>query len=170
VPHTARHALPGPGQAALLPGLLILVAGGALAGMAALPGPASADSSSTAVPAAPAAALVPAPASLAAQGDAAELVQAVGQERRAERASRDRRPAPALAPPVVAPAPPPPPPFVRPGTERLTSRYGARWGPAARRDRPGRRCRLAHQRGGRRHRRVGRDRGRLRPRGPPAAR
>jgi murein DD-endopeptidase MepM/ murein hydrolase activator NlpD len=123
VPHTARHARHVRRTAALLPGLLILGATSALAGMAALPGPAAADSTPPAV----ASSSVQAPATLAEQDEATELAQALAQERREERASRDRRPAP--APAVVAPPPPPPPPeYVRPGTGRLTSGYGARWG------------------------------------------
>jgi murein DD-endopeptidase MepM/ murein hydrolase activator NlpD len=97
--------------------------------MAVLPGPAVADSSTTLR----AAALAPPPASPVEQEAATELAERLAQERRDERASRDRRPGPLPVPPppVVAPAPPPPPPppqFVRPGTGRLTSGYGARWG------------------------------------------
>jgi murein DD-endopeptidase MepM/ murein hydrolase activator NlpD len=130
VPHTARHALTRPRSAALLPCLLILAAGSALAGMAALPGPAAAESPAPG----PAAAQVALPTSPAARDAAADLAQSLAQERLEERASRDRRPPPAPPappPPVVAPAPPPPPPppqFVRPGTGRLTSGYGSRWG------------------------------------------
>jgi murein DD-endopeptidase MepM/ murein hydrolase activator NlpD len=128
VPHTARHARRTRRTAALLPGLLILGATGAFAGLAALPGPASADSPAPVQAAAPV--LDPAPATPAEQAEATALAQDLAQERREERASRDRRPAP--APPVVVPPPPPPPPpppqFVRPGTGRLTSGYGARWG------------------------------------------
>jgi murein DD-endopeptidase MepM/ murein hydrolase activator NlpD len=135
VPHTPRHALPRARSAALLPGLLILAAGSALCGMAVLPGAASADTSAGPQPVL-AAPLVPSPASVRASAQAAEQAQALAQERRDERASRDRRPTPLpaaaaapAAPPVVTPPPPPPPPqFVRPGTGRLTSSYGARWG------------------------------------------
>ena len=70
------------------------------------------------------------------------LEHRVAEQRRDERASRDRAPAlaprapappapPVPAPPVAAAAPPPAPPppqFVRPGTGRLTSTYGSRWG------------------------------------------
>jgi murein DD-endopeptidase MepM/ murein hydrolase activator NlpD len=126
VSHSARHARRGRRTAALLPGLLILGAASALGGMAVLPGPAAADSGAQ---------TRSAPAPVAGPDLTAELAQ----ERRDDRASRDRRrppmpapPAPPVtAPPVVAPAPPPPPPppqFVRPGTGRLTSGYGARWG------------------------------------------
>jgi murein DD-endopeptidase MepM/ murein hydrolase activator NlpD len=126
----------------VLPALLIATAGSALGGMAALPGPAAADS--TPEPAQVLAAALPAPLSPAAQAEAAQLAASVAQERREERASRTRTPvlpvppapvvpAPVVpapvAPPVVAPPPPPPPPqFVRPGTGRLTSGYGSRWG------------------------------------------
>ncbi len=141
MPHAPRHALPRRRRAALLPGLLIVAAGSALGGMAVLPGPASADSAPRTPPSL-AAALVPSPATPSAQDEAARSAQALAQERRDERASRDRRPAllpvpappvpvpPVPAPPVAAPepAPPPPPQFVRPGTGRLTSGYGARWG------------------------------------------
>ena len=136
MPHTARHARRRTRSAALLPGLLILGAAGALGGMAALPGPAVADTSTEV-----SAQRTPPAVSAAAQREASEQARALAQERLDERASRDRRPGPlpapppppvaAPAPPVVAPAPPPPPPppqFVRPGTGRLTSGYGARWG------------------------------------------
>ncbi len=132
MPQTPRHALPRARTAALLPGLLILAAGSALGGMAVLPGPAVADSS-TRASAAPAVLASPAEQDAAAEL-AHSLAQSLARERRDERASRDRRPAavPAPAPPpVVAPAPPPAPPppqFVRPGTGRLTSGYGSRWG------------------------------------------
>ncbi len=134
MPHAARHALPRSRRAALLPGLLILAASSALAGLAALPGPAVADDGPRAV-----AAGTTLPTSPAAKDAAADLAQSLAQERLDERASRDRRPpplpeppAPPPAPVVAAPPPPPPPPpppkFVRPGTGRLTSGYGARWG------------------------------------------
>ena len=137
MPHTPRHAQRRARRTAVLPALLIAAAGSALAGMAALPGPASADSP-VRTPAL--AGDVPAPLSPAAQDEAAELAQSVAQERLDERASRDRVPAavpPAPAPAVVPVAPPaatppvaapPPPQFVRPGTGRLTSGYGSRWG------------------------------------------
>jgi murein DD-endopeptidase MepM/ murein hydrolase activator NlpD len=135
----------------VLPALLIAAAGSAFGGMAALPGPASADSTPAAAQAL-AAADRPTRLPPAARAEAAELADAVAQERRDERASRTRAsvlpvapaaPAPAVpapvvpapvvpapvAPPVVVPPPPPPPPqFVRPGTGRLTSGYGSRWG------------------------------------------
>jgi murein DD-endopeptidase MepM/ murein hydrolase activator NlpD len=140
VPHTPRHALPAGRRAAVLPGLLLLALGGALGGMAVLPGPAAADSS-PARGSVTSAARVQAASSPAERDAAADLAQALAQERRDERASRDRRPPPMPAapappppappppPPVVTPPPPPPPPqFVRPGTGRLTSGYGSRWG------------------------------------------
>ena len=136
MPHTPRHALRRARRTAVLPALLIATAGSALGGLAALPGPASADS--TPQPAQALAADLRAPLSPAARAEAAALADAVAQERRDERASRTRTPvlptapavpAPPVAPPVAAPPPPPPPPqFVRPGTGRLTSGYGSRWG------------------------------------------
>jgi murein DD-endopeptidase MepM/ murein hydrolase activator NlpD len=134
VPHTARHALPRPRRAALLPGLLILAAGSALGGMAALPAAAADSSARTS------AAAAPAPRTSAAatdEGATTDVAQQLAAERMDARASRDRRPLPAPPPPpppppapVVAPPPPPPPPpsHVRPGTGRLTSGYGSRWG------------------------------------------
>jgi len=119
----ARHALRRSRSAAVLPGLLIVAAGGAFGGMAALPAP---SASAGAPPA-----LVPSPASLTAQQVASELAQSVLQERRDERASRDRRPSalPGAGGPVaLEPVRPPAPQFVRPGTGRVTSGYGARWG------------------------------------------
>ena len=129
MPHTARHARRRAHRTAVLPALLIAAAGSALGGLAVLPGPASANS--TPEPVQALAADLP-PLSPAAQAEAAALAQAVAQERRDERASRSRAAVPApvpVPPPVVAPPPPPPPPqFVRPGTGRLTSGYGSRWG------------------------------------------
>ena len=132
MPHTARHALPR-SRAGLLPGMLLLAAGTALGGLAVLPGLAAADKdpkrSSARAAATDRAALDPAALGLAA-GDptgadgAARTAQILTRERLAERASRDRRPAPAVA----IPAPPSPPQYVRPGTGRLTSSYGSRWG------------------------------------------
>ena len=129
MPHTARHALRRPRSAAVLPGLLIVAAGSALGGMAALPGPAAADSSAASPARVTAVSRVP--ASGAAQDEAAAQARAGAQGRRDERASRDRRPAPAQVrrPPLpVAATVPAAPRFVRPGTGRLTSGYGSRWG------------------------------------------
>ena len=139
MPHTARHALRRSRSTSLLPGLLILTAGGAFGGMAVLPGPAAAAGTSRAAAPVPLTlGLDPLPASE--QARAQGFADQSASERRAVRASRDRGPAPAAlpvaappvpAPAVLAPAPPPPPPppqFVRPGTGRLTSGYGSRWG------------------------------------------
>ena len=124
--HTARHALPRRRSAALLPALLIAAAGSSLAGMAALPGAAAADSSR-----APSAAGPEAPSPQERQR-AAEEAQVLAQQRLDEHASRDRQPTlpvlPAAEPAAAPPPPPPPPQFVRPGTGRLTSGYGSRWG------------------------------------------
>ena len=124
--HTARHALPRRRSAALLPALLIAAAGSSLAGMAALPGAAAADSSR-----APSAAGPEAPSPQERQR-AAEEAQVLAQQRLDEHASRDRQPTlpvlPAAEPAAAPPPPPPPPRFVRPGTGRLTSGYGSRWG------------------------------------------
>jgi murein DD-endopeptidase MepM/ murein hydrolase activator NlpD len=128
VPHTPRHALRRSRSAALLPGLLILAAGSAFGGMAVLPGPAAADGGPRSD-----GPRRTADAGLSSASGAQVAVQ-VAQDRQDERASRDRRPAPVPTtvptpePAVAAPAPPPPPLFVRPGTGRLTSGYGSRWG------------------------------------------
>jgi len=119
VPHTARHALPRSHRTALLPGLLILAAAGAFGGMAVLPGAAAAGTASTGAPTA--LAVRPVAAGVLPQ-QAHEAALLLAQERRDERASRDRRTAPV---PAASPAPPQ---HVRPGTGRLTSGYGSRWG------------------------------------------
>ena len=70
MPHTARHARAARRTAALLPGLLILGAASALGGLAVLPGPAAAESS-TSAPVQVAAVSAPAPPTE--QQDALEL-------------------------------------------------------------------------------------------------
>ncbi len=132
MPSTPRRALRRSPGAALLPGLLLLAGGSAFGGMAVLPASAAVDGGLDGGSGSEASA--PGASHLhrwpAAQEPTAVQVT---QDRRDERASRDRRPAPVPTtvpePVVAAPAPPPPPPqFVRPGTGRLTSGYGSRWG------------------------------------------
>jgi murein DD-endopeptidase MepM/ murein hydrolase activator NlpD len=106
----------------LLPAVLLLASGTALAGLAVLPAAASDRAA-------------PAPAAAAAVTEASRGAAPPAQAGRdvPARASRDRRPVPPR-PPAPAPArampkpAPEPPQFVRPGTGRVTSPFGPRWG------------------------------------------
>jgi murein DD-endopeptidase MepM/ murein hydrolase activator NlpD len=128
LPEHGRHAAPrGPARrrAVLLPAVLLLASGTALIGLAVVPAAAS-DRPAAAKAESARAAEPPMHADVA-------LVRALGkgaaqpERETVARATRDRRPAPATATPAPAPKPPPPS-FVRPGTGRVTSPFGHRWG------------------------------------------
>jgi murein DD-endopeptidase MepM/ murein hydrolase activator NlpD len=124
----ARHAAPREAsrkRTALLPGVLLAAAGTAFAGLAAFP--ASPVEIAPRVTAASALQPVelPAPQSVnLALGSALEQGLAVANQPppAPARASRDRSPEAEQAPEPQGPR------FVRPGTGRLTSSYGRRWG------------------------------------------
>ena len=99
------HAPPARRRALLLPGVLLLAGGTAFGGLAVLPA-AAADT----------------PPAATGTGEQTATVERVEARRTAAvRASRERRP-------VAAPPTPAAPEFARPGTGRLTSSYGPRWG------------------------------------------